>query len=72
MPPANWEQFRDLCASEGVEATAIGQFTNTKQLVLKYGETKLAKSACNFLHDGRPPVIREAVYEIKKLKSLRG
>ncbi|MEM7311747.1 MAG: phosphoribosylformylglycinamidine synthase subunit PurS, partial [Planctomycetota bacterium] len=26
VPPANWEAFRDLCASEGVEATVLGTF----------------------------------------------
>ena len=35
VPPANWKAFHDLCASDGVEATAIGVFTDTKQLVLK-------------------------------------
>lgn len=65
VPPKNWEEFRALCASEGVEATAIGQFTNTKQLVLKYGDNEVGTLSMDFLHDGRPPVIREAVYEIK-------
>lgn len=72
VPPAKWEQFRDLCASEGVEATAIGQFTDTKQLVLKYGETKVGEVSMHFLHDGRPPVIREAVYEIKESQLAQG
>lgn len=70
VPPANWEEFRALCASEGVEATAIGQFTNTKQLVLKYGDNEVGTLSMDFLHDGRPPVIREAVYEIKASTSL--
>jgi len=65
VPPAKWDQFQSLCASEGVEATAIGLFTDTKQLVLKYGEHKVGEVSMHFLHDGRPPVIREAVYEIK-------
>jgi len=65
VPPAKWDQFQALCASEGVEATAIGQFTDTKQLVLKYGEHKVGEVSMHFLHEGRPPVIREAVYEIK-------
>ncbi len=69
VPPANWEEFRALCASEGVEATAIGQFTGTKQLVLKYGEHQVGSLSMDFLHDGRPPVIREAVYEIKSTTS---
>ncbi len=65
VPPANWPQFEALCASEGVEATVIGKFTDTKQLVLKYGAHKVGEVSMHFLHDGRPPVIREAVYDIK-------
>jgi len=69
VPPAKWEQFEALCASEGVEATAIGKFTDTKQLVLKYGDTQVGEVSMHFLHEGRPPVIREAVYEIKTVLS---
>jgi len=65
VPPAKWDAFHDLCASEGVEATAIGVFTDTKQLVLKYGEHEVGNLSIDFMHGGRPPVIREAVYEIK-------
>ncbi len=72
VPPANWVQFRDLCAAEGVEATAIGQFTDTRQLVLKYGETKVGEVSMHFLHDGRPPVVREAVYDIKPTQLAPG
>lgn len=65
VPEKDWAQFEALCASEGVEATIIGKFTDTKQLVLKYGEHKVGEVSMHFLHDGRPPVIREAVYDIK-------
>ena len=65
VPPENWAPFEALCASEGVEATIIGKFTDTKQLVLKYGEHKVGEVSMHFLHDGRPPVIREAVYAIQ-------
>jgi phosphoribosylformylglycinamidine (FGAM) synthase-like enzyme len=41
-------QFHDLCASEGVEATAIGVFTDTKQLVLKYGEHEVGEPEYRF------------------------
>ncbi len=62
VPPANWEAFQKLCASEGVEATVIGQFTDTKRLVLKYDGQQVGDIAMSFLHDGRPPVVREAVW----------
>ncbi|MEW4529218.1 phosphoribosylformylglycinamidine synthase subunit PurL [Maioricimonas sp. JC845] len=67
VPPAKWDEFRDLCASEGVEATVIGKFTDTKQLVLQYEGTKVGELSMEFLHDGRPPVVREAVYEAPEI-----
>jgi len=62
VPPAHWTEFEQICAAEGVEASVIGQFTDTRQLVLKYGDHQVGEVAMAFLHDGRPPVIREATY----------
>jgi len=63
VPPENWDAFHALCASEGVEATAIGKYTDTHQLVLKYNGEQVGELSMEFLHDGRPPVVREAVWE---------
>ena len=63
VPPETWEEFRSLCASEGVEATAIGSFTPTGRLQLHYQGRQVADLDMKFLHGGRPPVVREAVYE---------
>jgi len=62
VPPDNWEAFRALCAAEGVEASAIGQFGNEGRLRLTYHGETVGDVAMSFLHEGRPPVIREAVY----------
>jgi phosphoribosylformylglycinamidine synthase len=62
VPPERWEDLSALCASEGVEATVIGRFVSTGRLVLKYYEHQVAELAMDFLHDGRPPVVRDAVY----------
>jgi phosphoribosylformylglycinamidine synthase len=62
-PPEKVDELTSLCASEGVEATVIGQFLPTGRLVLKYHGREVANIAMEFLHDGRPPVVREAVYE---------
>ncbi|MGA2035083.1 MAG: AIR synthase-related protein, partial [Thermoguttaceae bacterium] len=62
VPAENWEQLSALCASEGVEATVIGQFVPTGRLLLKYDEHVVADLAMAFLHDGRPPVLRQSVY----------
>ena len=62
VPPENWEAFHDLCAAESVEATVIGKFVPTQRLGLKYNDHSVADLSMEFLHDGRPPIIRDAVY----------
>lgn len=57
-----WPQLEALCRSEGVEATVLGRFAPTGRLVLKYGDHQVADLSMEFLHDGRPPVVRDAVY----------
>jgi phosphoribosylformylglycinamidine synthase len=63
VPPASCEEFHALCVSEGVEATIIGKYTDTRRLVLKYEGHEVGNVDMHFLHDGRPPVVREAVFE---------
>jgi phosphoribosylformylglycinamidine synthase len=60
--PETWDELHALCASEGVEATIIGRFAPTGRLQLKYQDRQVADLAMEFLHGGRPPVVREAVY----------
>jgi phosphoribosylformylglycinamidine synthase len=62
VPPEKWEVLRGLCASEDVEATAIGRFEKTGRLRLRYGEHQVADLDLRFLHDGRPPVVRQATW----------
>ena len=64
VPESNVAEFDALCKSEGVEASVIGKFTDTKELVLKYADNEVGRVTMEFLHDGRPPVIREATYEL--------
>ncbi|WP_166825256.1 phosphoribosylformylglycinamidine synthase subunit PurL [Thalassoroseus pseudoceratinae] len=66
VPPENWDELHALCESEGVEATIIGKFTETERLILKYHDTQVADLTMEFLHDGRPPVVRDAIYEAPK------
>lgn len=70
VPPQCWDQFRMLCASEGVEAAAIGQFTTSHRLVLTYKRNVVADLAMSFLHEGRPPVVRKATYQAPAAKTL--
>jgi phosphoribosylformylglycinamidine synthase len=63
VPEAKWPELQELCASEGVEATAIGRFVPTGRLRLLYQGQQVADLDMKFLHKGRPPVVRQAVYE---------
>ncbi len=63
VPPECWEELHALCASEGVEATVIGQFVPTGRLVLKYQDHVVGELSMEFLHRGQPAVVREAVYD---------
>jgi phosphoribosylformylglycinamidine synthase len=63
VPPPNWPEFSELCESESVEATIIGRFVPTGRLELHYDDVRVADLDMQFLHGGRPPVVREARYE---------
>jgi phosphoribosylformylglycinamidine synthase len=60
VPPENWDELRWLCDSEDVEATALGTFEATGRLRLFYQGHQVADLAMDFLHDGRPDVVRQA------------
>ena len=71
VSPTTWDEFHALCESEGVEATMLGRFEPTGRLVLKYHGEVVGDIEMRFLHDGRPPVVREAVYEPQPERPLR-
>ncbi len=71
VPPASWAEFEALCRSEGVEAAVLGEFQDTGRLVLKYHGQQVADLSMNFLHDGRPPIVREATFAPKPDEPLR-
>jgi len=70
VPEEKWDALDELCRSEGVEATAIGRFEPTGRLVLKYNNQQVADLPMEFLHDGRPPVVREAEYQPPAVRPL--
>jgi phosphoribosylformylglycinamidine synthase subunit PurSL len=60
VPPPKWPALRDLCASEDVEATALGSFEQTGRLRLFYQGESVGDLDLHFLHHGRPAVVRKA------------
>ncbi len=67
----HWPELESLCRSENVEATVIGQFVPSGRLQLYYHEHRVADLDMHFLHKGRPPVVRNAVFEKRPLEQLR-
>lgn len=70
VPPEKWGAFSELCASESVEATAIGRFVPTGNLTLHYEDHQVGELSMEFLHGGRPPVVRNAVFKEQPVKPL--
>ncbi|MFN0197248.1 MAG: phosphoribosylformylglycinamidine synthase subunit PurL [Planctomycetaceae bacterium] len=70
VPPAKWDELHQVCADEGVEATIIGQFTDTGRLLLKYDMQQVGELSMEFLHDGRPPTVRDAVFQVPAAQPL--
>ncbi len=66
VPPENLERLASICKKEDVELAVIGQFTPTGRLRLMYQGTQVGSLDMEFLHGGRPPVIRQAIYNPKE------
>tara|TARA_R110002049_G_scaffold185580_3_gene353838 strand:+ start:78863 stop:81820 length:2958 start_codon:yes stop_codon:yes gene_type:complete len=62
VPQESLQELQTLCESEGVEAAVLGRFAPTGRLQLTYHGHSVGDLSMKFLHDGRPPVIRDAVY----------
>jgi phosphoribosylformylglycinamidine synthase len=60
VPPDRWEEFHKLCAGEDVEATIIGTFEASGRLKLLYQDQQVADLDMQFVHDGRPEIVRKA------------
>lgn len=54
VPQASWSEFHELMIRRGVEATVIGEFTNTGHCVVTYGDETVMDIEMDFLHDGLP------------------
>jgi phosphoribosylformylglycinamidine synthase len=71
VPEDRWPELESLCQSENVEATIIGRFVPTGRLQLKYEGKEVADLEMQFLHKGRPPVIRKAEYRPPRVQELQ-
>ncbi len=60
VPPEAWEKLATAAAAEGVAATAIGTFTGSGRLVLRWEGHIAGELDCHFLHEGRPRRVLES------------
>jgi phosphoribosylformylglycinamidine synthase len=63
VPPESAEELISLFASEDVEATVIGEFTDDRRLQLFYQGNVVGDLDMEFLHNGLPQLEREAVWQ---------
>jgi phosphoribosylformylglycinamidine synthase II len=64
VPPNTVDQLISLFQGEGVEATIIGEFTDTRRLELFYEGNLVGDLDMEFLHKGLPRLKKEAVWEL--------
>ena len=54
VPPENWARVNEICDGRDVEATVLGQFDDSGELVLRYGGRPVGSLSLALLHDGIP------------------
>jgi phosphoribosylformylglycinamidine synthase subunit PurSL len=63
VAPEKLDQFLELAKRREVEATALGNFTDSGALVVRYGERMVAHLDLEFLHEGGPRMTIEAHWQ---------
>lgn len=66
VPKNKWNTFKELMDKRGVEATIVGEFTNSGKCIVNYNGKEIMNISLEFLHDGLPkkpltssPIIHE-------------
>jgi phosphoribosylformylglycinamidine synthase len=54
VPKNKWRTFHQLLESRGVEATVIGEFTNSGKCIVQWKNKKIMDIDMEFLHNGLP------------------
>jgi len=62
IPPKKWGEFSSLMKRREVEATVIGEFTDSGKCVVDYNGQRVMDIDMGFLHDGLPPRAMETMY----------
>lgn len=62
VPKGNLDKLLAVFNAENVEATVIGEFTNTRKLELYYKDARVCELDMKFLHEGNPQIEKRAVF----------
>jgi phosphoribosylformylglycinamidine synthase II len=63
-PPENVAALQSICERHNVEMCDLGSFgTETGELILNYKGTEVGRLSMEFLHEGLPEVVRDAVWD---------
>src|SRR5258706_4766832 len=54
VPKNKWKRLSELLKKRGVEASIIGEFTNSGKCIVKFKGKKIMDINMQFLHDGLP------------------
>jgi len=64
VPEKNIDRLRKICAEETVEMAVLGTFgTPNRELVLRFEGAEVGRMSMEFLHEGIPMPVREAVWD---------
>jgi phosphoribosylformylglycinamidine synthase subunit PurSL len=66
VPPEKLDEFLALAVRMGVEASVLGEFTDSGYFHILYEERTVAYLPISFLHEGLPPMRMRGVWEIKR------
>ncbi|HFE67226.1 MAG TPA: phosphoribosylformylglycinamidine synthase, partial [Chloroflexi bacterium] len=62
VPPQNWPRLQAICAGQDVEAFELGVFTGDGRIRIYAGEQLVGDLSVDFLHNGLPRRVMEAVF----------
>ncbi|QVW36796.1 phosphoribosylformylglycinamidine synthase subunit PurS [Geobacter sulfurreducens] len=66
VPPEHIDEFIAMARRFGVEATILGEFTDSGYFHIMYGDRTIAYLPMDFLHGGLPPMQMRGVWEVKR------
>ncbi len=71
VPPENLNELMAICEAEMVEATVLGNFTDTHRLQVFFQGSVVADLDMNFLHKGLPQHIKKAIWQPPQHKEMQ-